>query len=264
MPAVHLAPDTLDQENAKFAQTPLTKPIFLNSIPKSGSHLLRNILRMFVPVSQQYKDDFIQWPNISKHMAAFEPKNNFLVSAHLLYSDKSAMMANRTNKILLVRDPYTWVMAQARFLVSQQVTGQFDHLKNSPLTVDDMLSLMIVGIYQKSPPLRDQYNMFAVAWMGSEVHVVKYEDLVTHVSAIETDEAERYFSALFRACGIRKPEDWRQRVAIGADKKQSGTARENLNIQDQTYAFPDELSEKHKLMVEYHAPGLRAFLGYAT
>lgn len=264
MPAVHLAPDTLDQENAKFAQTPLTKPIFLNSIPKSGSHLLRNILRMFVPVSQQYKDDFIQWPNISKHMAAFEPKNNFLVSAHLLYSDKSAMLANRTNKILLVRDPYTWVMAQARFLVSQQVTGQFDHLKKSPLTVDDMLSLMIVGIYQKSPPLRDQYNMFAVAWMGSDVHVVKYEDLVTHVSAIETDEAERYFSALFAACGIRKPDNWRQRVAIGADKKQSGTARENLSIQDQSYSFPDELSERHKQMVEYHAPGLRAFLGYST
>lgn len=262
MPQVHLAPDTLDEENQRFVQQPLTKPVFLNSIPKSGSHLLRNILRMFVPVNQQYKDDFIQWPNISKHMAAFDPKNNFLVSAHLLYSDKSAILANRTNKVLLVRDPYTWVMAQARFLVSEQVTSNFEHIKDGTLTVDDLLSLMIVGIYQRSPPMRDQYNMFAVAWMGTDAHIVRYEDLVAHVSDPDTPEAESYFASLLRACGILMPSDWRQRVAIGADRKQSGTAREKLDIKEPKFAFPEVLSEQHKRMVEYHAPGLRTFLGY--
>ena len=37
-----------------IAQAPLTRGrVFLNSVPKCGSHLLRNIIRMFVPVDQQ-------------------------------------------------------------------------------------------------------------------------------------------------------------------------------------------------------------------
>ena len=57
---VHLKPDTLDDENLKFVQQPLQHPLFLNSVPKSGTHLLRNIIRMFVPVEQQYKEQFVQ------------------------------------------------------------------------------------------------------------------------------------------------------------------------------------------------------------
>lgn len=263
MPQVHLAPDTLDQENQKFIQKPLTRPVFLNSIPKSGSHLLRNILRMFVPVAQQYKDDFIQWPNISKHMAAFEPRNNYLVSAHLLYSDKSAILANRTHKVLLVRDPFTWVMAQARFLVSEQVTSNFEHIKNGTLTVEDLLNLMIVGIYQRSPPMRDQYNMFAVAWLGTGAHLVRYEELVKQVGALENPDAEAYFASLLKACGIDMPSDWRERVKIGSDKSQSGTARQNIDVSSTGFEFPDELPLAQRKMVEYSAPGLRELLGYS-
>ncbi len=262
MPEVFLSPDTLDQENAKFEQKQLTKPIFLNSIPKSGSHLLRNILRMFVPVQQQYKDDFIQWPNISKHMAAFDPQRNYLFSAHLLYTDKSAMLANKTRKVFLVRDPYNWVMAQARFFVSDQFSSNFDHIKNGGLSVNDLLNLMIVGIHQKSPPMRDQYNLFAIAWMGTGAHMVRYEDLLSHVKDLETDAADQYFSKLFDACGIEKPANWRERVKIGADPKQSGTARENIDVRNPVFEFPRELPEIQKQILNYSAPGLRALLGY--
>ena len=53
MPVVRVKADTLDEENLRFAQAPLKEPLFLNSVPKSGSHLLRNIVRMFVPLEQQ-------------------------------------------------------------------------------------------------------------------------------------------------------------------------------------------------------------------
>ncbi len=263
MPQAFLGTDTLDQENQKFDQKPLTKPVFINSIPKSGSHLLRNILRMFVPVEQQYKDQFIQWPNIAQHMAAFDTQKNYLVSAHLLYTDKSAMLANRTRKFTLIRDPYTWVMAQARFFVSDAFKSNFDNIKDGSLTVNDLLNLMIVGIYQKSPPMRDQYNLFAISWMGTGTYLVKYEELVLHANNLETDAAEKYFSNLLGAAGIIKPSDWRERVKIGADKKQSGTSRENINSQKSKFNFPDELPDIQKQLIEYHAPGLRKLLGYA-
>ena len=56
------------------------------------------------------------------------------------------------------------------------------------------------------------------------------------------------------------PEDWRERVRVGADRGQSGTARENLAGTQQ--AFPDELPDMQKRLVEFAAPGLRTLLGY--
>src|SRR5262245_825645 len=91
MPVVRLAPDTLNEENAKFAQARLTKPVFLNSVPKSGTHLLRNIVRMFVPVDQQYMDQAIQWPNLKQHLRAFDARVNYMSWGHLLYSDMSVI-----------------------------------------------------------------------------------------------------------------------------------------------------------------------------
>ena len=50
MPEILVRKDNLDDVNRRFQQAAIAKPVFLNSIPKSGSHLLRNIMRMFVPV----------------------------------------------------------------------------------------------------------------------------------------------------------------------------------------------------------------------
>lgn len=262
MPDAFLPPDTLDEEAEKFEQAPLTKPVFLNSIPKSGSHLLRNILRMFVPIDQVYKAEFIQWPNLKQHLSAFDTAHNYLVSAHLLYSDLSAMQANKTNKIVLVRDPHSWVMAQARFFVSDIFKSNFDHIKDGSLTVNDLLNLMIFGIHQKSPPMRDQYNLFATAWMGTGAYLIRYEDLVHNVKNIDSEAAEIFFKDLLTACGIERPPSWKERILIGADRKQSPTARENLNMTQSNFVFPHELPDVQKQLIEYVAPGLRAILGY--
>jgi hypothetical protein len=48
--------------------------------------------------------------------------------------------------------------------------------------------------------------------------------------------------------------------ACGSDRKQSGTARENLRGID--VEFPDELPDMQKRLVDFAAPGLRAILGY--
>jgi hypothetical protein len=56
------------------------------------------------------------------------------------------------------------------------------------------------------------------------------------------------------------PDDWRERVLVGSDRKQSGTARENLAGLNEV--IPDTLPDKQKQMVDYAAPGLRALLGY--
>src|SRR3546814_20281128 len=103
-----------------------------------------------------------------------------------------------------------------------------DHLKSDALTADELLTMMIFGLPGKAPSLRDIYEMNAAAWLGARVHVVTYEDLVRHVGAPDTAEADSFFAALLGACGIERPDEWRERIYLGPDRKQSGTARENM------------------------------------
>jgi hypothetical protein len=262
MAHIKLKADTLDSEVARFSPAALTAPLFVNSIPKSGTHLLKNILRMFVPVEQHYRAQFIQWGNLQEHLAAFDPRRNLFSYGHLFFSDASAIELAGVRKILLYRDPYDWVVARARFYLSDEFDGNVEYLKQGRLTVDELLSLMIFGIHGKAPKLADMYDLNVAAWLGSSsVHAVRYEDLVKNVGEIDSDEADRFFAGLFEAAGIVRPDDWRQRVTVGADRKHSGTARENLT--GVALELPASLPDRHKRLVDYAAPGLRQLLGYA-
>ena len=256
---VNLKPDTLDEENRKFAQSELQRPLFLNSVPKSGSHLLRNIIRMFVPVRQQYAAQFIQHQIIRDHLGAFSDERNFLSWGHLMFTDVTSVAVGNVRHVLLVRDPYDWVLARARFFISDEFQG-FELLKEGTLSIEAILNMMILGIHDKAPPLAALYTYNAVAWLGTGVHLVHYEDLVAGLKQLESDEAKQFFSDLLGACGIEMPDDWRERVEIGADRKQSGTARENLT--GVGVELPEVLPDLQKQMIEFAAPGLRSILGY--
>ncbi len=261
MAHIKVKPDTLDADTVRFAPQQLKQPLFLNSIPKSGSHLLRNILRMFVPVEQQYRAQFIQWPNLGQHLAAFDPSRNYMSFGHLFFTDGSAIELSHVRKILLYRDPYDWVLARARFYVSDEFEANLEHLKDGRIGMDDLLSLMIFGIRTEVPSLTDMYELNIVAWLGSNVAAVRYEDLVSQVENIDGSEAETYFATLLESCGISPiPANWRERVLIGSDRRQSATARENLT--GVRIEIPNLLPEKHRRLVDYVAPGLRKMLGY--
>ena len=261
MTRVRLKPDTLDQQNGKFAQVRLPQPLFLNSVPKSGSHLLRNIMRMFVPVEDHFKDQFIQWGNLQQYKHAFRAEGRMLSWGHLLFSDASAVEAGPARKIILVRDPYTWVLARARFFLSDEFGDNSVLVKNGELTVDSLINLMIFGIHGKAMSMRELFNYNAVGWLGSDATMLRYEDLLEAVKTLDSEKAESYFMAMFEAAGLASiPDDWRERVRIGSDRKQSGTARENLTKGE--IQIPDALTEQQRAIIDYTAPGLRNLLGY--
>jgi len=261
MPRVIAKPDTLNQINTDYQQVPLIAPVFLNSVPKCGSHLMKNIMRMFVPVAQQYDSAFIQIPVLEQHKQAFNPKVPKLSWGHLLFADNSTIYLKHTRHILMVRDPYDWVLARARFFLSENFQGGVDHLKNGNVSIDEMLNMMIFGIYQKIPTMAEIFENNCLAWMGTKVKLVKYEDVLKHVNALDAVEAKEYFTELLAHCGIALPEDWQERVIAGADRKQSGTARENLSVTD-GQVIPSELPVMQKRLVNVAAPGLREILGY--
>ena len=258
---VRVKPDTLDDENRKFDQRPLNQPLFLNSVPKSGSHLLRNIVRMFVPVDDQYKAEFIQHHFLEQHLAAFDPSRNMLSWGHLFFHEPSRAALDGVRHIVLVRDPYQWVLAQARFVLSNEfVVSGLDELKRPDTPVESILNFMIQGTRPQLAPLAVTYHYNAVAWLDAGAHLVRYEELIQALRSLESADAESYFGELFEACGIVRPHDWRVRVEIGSDRRQSGTARENLT--GIATKIPSELPDEQKRMVDLSYPGLRALLGY--
>ncbi len=159
------------------------------------------------------------------------------------------------------RNPHDWVLARARFFLSSQFSGNLEQLKSGELKIPDLLNLMIFGIYQKAPSLWGQYQFNAVAWLHTGARMVRYEDLLRHANAVDTPEASTYFAELLDDCGIAVPPDWAERVTVGADRKQSGTAREKLELT--RTGIPDVLPDGQKALIEVAAPGLRALLGYA-
>ncbi len=262
MPRIVARGDNLNELSARFAQRPLLEPVFLNSVPKCGTHLIRNVMRMFVPVDQQYHQAFIQHPILRQHQAAFSQITPHLSWGHLLFSDDSAIVLRHVHHIVLVRDPYTWVLARARFFLSDTFQGALEYLKGGSVSVDEVLNMMIFGIHKKAPTLYEIFTHNAVSWLGTKARLLHMEDLVQNVRNPDTEGAEHFFAALLKDCGISAlPADWRERVRIGSDREQSGTARENL-AGEGSFEIPEELPDRQKELVNFAAPGLRAILGY--
>ena len=261
MPRIVAQGDTLNELNKNFEQTPLKQPVFLNSVPKCGTHLFRNIVRMFVPVEQQYHTTFIQIPVLKQHLRAFSKSTPKLSWGHLLFSDDSAIALKGVRHTVLVRDPYTWVLARARFFLSDTFQGSIDHIKGGNVSIEEVMNMMIFGIHGKAPHMEDIFVNNAVAWIGTQAKLLKMEDLLHAVKNLDSNDSERYFSTTLGYCGIKTlPDDWRERVLVGSDRKQSGTALENLV--GLAMDVPDELPDAQKRLVEYALPGLRALLGY--
>ena len=263
MPRIVAKGDSLNELNAGFAQQRLSEPVFLNSVPKCGTHLVRNIMRMFVPVDQQYHEAFIQHAILRQHQVAFSEAMPHLSWGHLLFSDDAAIVLRRVRHVVQVRDPYDWVLARARFFLSDTFQGSLEHLKGGNVSVDEVLNMMIFGIHGKAPSMREIFTHNAVSWLGTKVKLLRFEELLHNVKNIDGDDAESFFADLLKDCAMGElPSDWRERVRIGSDRQQSATARENLAGGGGQFEVPDELPDEHKKLVDYATPGLREILGY--
>ena len=253
-------PDTLNPQVRRFAQAPLQQTAFLNSVPKCGTHLLRNIVRMFVPVERHYDREFIQLQNLEQHQVALDPRAPAFSVGHLIYADMAALATRHARHVVLVRDPYDYVLSRARFVFSEE----FKHPMLEPLkasaSVEQVINFMIFGVPAKGPALRDVFTFNAVAWMHTGAQIVRYEDIVAALKTLDRPESETFFRDLLGKFGIALPQDWRERVRIGSAREHSATDSGKLSgVPD----FPRSLTDGQKALVEFAAPGLRSLLGYS-
>jgi hypothetical protein len=217
---------------------------------------------MFVAEEKQWRDEAVQTNTIRQHFGAFSPRDNYLSWGHLIFEDQAALALKWVRHIVLVRDPYDLVLARARFFLSDEFEGDLNHLKSGSVSVEELLNMMIFGIIQKAPSLRDLYQFNACAWMGTQAHIVRFEDIKAALRRLDHKDGESFMRELLANCGLDPlPDDWKARVRVGADPANSRTARQNLHFAS-AMALPEQLPAEQKRLVDYTCPGLRELLGY--
>ena len=146
---------------------------------------------------QHYDREFIQIPNFQQHLSAFARDRPQFSVGHVVFADMSVMALKRARHVILVRDPYDYVLARARFSLSDQFNHpQLNHMKGGAVTVEQMLNFMIFGVPGRSPALREVFLFHAVAWMGAGGEIVRYEDIVEHLGKLDTPGGEAFFADL--------------------------------------------------------------------
>src|SRR5215208_7195194 len=107
---------------------------------------------MFAPVAQHYEHEFVQLPILHLHGRALMSDPPFLVSGHLVFAAESALAVHKARHILLIRDPYDWVLARTRFFLSDEFQQpELGLLKSGFISMPQLLNLMIMGSLSKIP-----------------------------------------------------------------------------------------------------------------
>ena len=256
--------------NTRFTHAPLKQPSVLITVAKSGSHLLRNVLCMFIPASQQRYHHEDSLTNGGKGTLT----TPIFIWGHIPITPTAANALQVARKILLVRDPYDWVLAMARYVTTNLIslarnTNEYhindDIYERKGITLGELFNILIIGmdIRNRHPSIRTAYIPVAVGWKNLGVHLVKYEELCKHINdlrnAVDTEDTKQYFREILGAFNIEMPDDWKERVLVGSDTNLSVTARENVGV---NYDIPDVLPDEFKKLVDFTVPNLREYLGY--
>lgn len=153
--------ERISEANSRFKHKPITNPIVLITVPKTGTHLLSPIFEMFVdkeqqdvPLQRQRRMTGGSNERIHQGRVITDIKYMF---GHLPFSAKSASALSVTKKLVLVRDPYDWVLSAARHLSvlissgspvlrpkAEQKDSQFVNT-HKDLTPNELITLLIAG-----------------------------------------------------------------------------------------------------------------------
>ncbi|MCF6136888.1 sulfotransferase domain-containing protein [Pseudalkalibacillus berkeleyi] len=163
-------------------------PFVLNSIPKSGTHLLKQIL-MGIPGMQHYPDK-----GMFGHYHFQTPKHfewvrtlseNEFVNGHLFYSSEWEDFFKKLNmkQIFVLRDPRDVIVSYAYFIPTLKIHPLYTTFTQDGFTHKDRLKFLIEGgdpISQTKyvqPDVHEWFTSFS-KWMDKEnVFTVRFEEL---------------------------------------------------------------------------------------
>ncbi|MED1203464.1 sulfotransferase domain-containing protein [Heyndrickxia acidicola] len=176
-------------------------PFFFNSIPKSGTHLVKQLL-LGIPGIQNdelkglygelsYNNDAVEWlTNL---------KTNEFLNGHIFFSDEWTELLNKCSlkQIFLYRDPRDVVVSMAYFIPTLPEHDLYELFTSSDMTHKKRIMLLIQGIETHSQPDIGEWFDSFLKWSNHpSVLSLSFEEFVTsHSSCLaSTQEMARFIT----------------------------------------------------------------------
>ena len=249
-----------------FPACQIAQPVLINSVPKCGTMLLRNIIWMFWPETEWWLP-FVEGGDLPEVYLRSQQAPTVFVG-HLDYSPVALWHTRLCKKLIVVRHPEQYALSFARFLLSEEfraISAIAQLVASHELSLREVVRLVLLGTHYQGetiPGIRDQFTHKALAWIDADARLIRYEELLQAASAPRAMQSKRYFEALFAFLGVDLPSDWVARVEAGANRSASTTSPENLHFTVEMDSRSSELGPDEVRLLQVLAPGLTQALGY--
>ena len=168
--------------------------VICNSFPKSGTHLLMDVVSKMNGlckwngiISIQSNSGRMNTLNHIKYKYQSVKYGN-LIRSHLSYSDeiKSILESRKHKRFFIYRDPRSVVCSHANWLLNEPLNYLHDYYKNTLITFEERINCSILGKPIGIPfgsnisliPFSDCFNMYKQWIFDENTFSVKFEDLV--------------------------------------------------------------------------------------
>lgn len=254
----------LDASRSCFQPLAWPHPVLLNSLFKSGTHILSNILTHFCYGGRQNHSPYLFDDQIyqTRELLA-DPLGPRFFIGHLAWIPGVIEYVRPFRMLHLYRDPRTWILAVGRQYFDPEARGNLAQwVRENRVPLADLVDILLTGgtfFGERLEPIAETYNRRVIPWLSRAAIAIRYCDLVRHATNLNRSESEQFFRMLLAACGLELPANWQARVRAGASRELSAT---------DSRAFMDpaldcqELSAAQKQALEIAAPGLRQVLGF--
>lgn len=194
-----------------FAEHP---PVLVNSIPKSGTHLLLRVARS-LPGVVYYGSFLASAPSLSLvprdqqainfHISRIAPGE--VLGAHLYHSDESADRLKAINAchLFIYRDPRDIVLSEAEYLASMNPWHRMHRFFKSVTAPQERIRMVIEGVPEAQgvyPDLRARLLPY-LGWLDEpDVLCLRYEELVGSDRKVMLEKICREFAVRAKLANV--------------------------------------------------------------
>ena len=248
----------------------LPSPVVACSVPKSGTILLRNILKSILGDNLVIpSNSFIRPLATADYLLALPSLTNRVYVGHIWYSEDLAKKLSSIPKIVLIRDPRDNVVSYTHFMdrIANDVFGAREEYW-SKKDWEEKLSTMIFGlntrpgwnskVMSEYPSVFNNYLNYALKWVGPDTFLVRYEDIIGTRFGGNDKTVIKTMKSIMDVIGVQIDEETLAgRIAQGSDHTKSDTFRSGDKGN-----WRQEFKPYHVNQIKAVCPMLVSTLGY--
>lgn len=230
----------LKESIERFEPLNLSRSVLINSAPKAGTHLIRNVIAHFA--GENCREQFVMYDDLA---TTFPLQDAQVVVGHVPWCVDAVLATRGLPQILLIRDPVDVLVSLSRAAFAPNETRGDYVFARENLTLREYMALLVAG-YDIGGVSVGSFSRFLhefmVGWHGQDVFLVDFSEVISLKQPLLRD--------LLTFCGMDLPGDWRKRLAAGMRPSLSATYIRALPQHEkaQARAFAEDL-------LTFHMPG---------